>query len=181
MKYIFLSALFFFVKAGSNPSQEVQPSKSKISFSISNMIVNTVEGSFTDFSGEVFFDINKMENSRFQIKIPVASIDTDNEERDKHLMAEDYFYKDKFPYAVFTSSFVNKTAEGFDITGKLSVRGESKTITIPFSYTKTSDGYLLKGEYEIDRYDFKIGDKGSFLMGRDVDLEIQCYIVEKQN
>lgn len=150
--------------------------KSGVSFSINNMIFNTVEGSFKNFKGEVEFDINKPESSSFKIQIPVASIDTENEDRDKHLLAKKYFDAEKYPFIEFNSTFVNKTAEGFDITGNLKIKGLIKAFTIPFTSEKTKDGFLLKGQFEIDRYDFKVGPSGSFGMGREVSLKINCFL-----
>lgn len=176
MRSLFLISAFLLSHVGGLKPETLDKSKSSVSFSISNLYVNTVEGSFSDFTGKVVFDAQKPENSTFKIKIPVSSIDTENKDRDKHLQAEEYFNSEKFPYIIFTSSFVKKTALGLDITGNLSIKGVSKKFTIPFTYSKNDGGYLLKGNFELDRYDFKVGSDGSFSMGIEVNLKIDCYI-----
>lgn len=158
------------------PKQTIDSAKSSISFSISNLYVNTVEGNFMGFEGDVKLDLKNLGNSSFEIKIPVSNINTENKDRDNHLQAEEYFNSSKFPFIIFTSTNVISTAKGLDISGKLNIKGITKTITIPFKYETTKEGYLLIGNFQVDRYDFKVGSEGSFGMGRMVDLKIQCLI-----
>ncbi len=167
---IVLSSLLFIL------NQKIDSQKSTVTFSISNLFVNTVEGSFRNFEGEASFDIENPEKSSFKIKIPVSSINTENEDRDKHLQAEEYFHSEKFPFVEFNSTFVNKTAEGIDISGMLKIKGVTKEFTIPFNSEKTKEGYHLTGKLEIDRFDFNVGSEGSFSMGRKVELGIDFYI-----
>lgn len=176
MKSLSIALLLFFGSSAILSAQTIDSEKSKVNFSISNMKWRTVEGSFSKFSGTANFNDKDLAKANFEISIPVSSIDTDNSKRDKHLQAEEYFNSAKYSNITFKSTFVNATATGIDITGKLTIKGVSKTVTIPFKYETTSNGYLLKGDLELDRYDYKVGSDGTFAMGRKVQLEILCYL-----
>ena len=171
---LFIAILFNL--GGSLKAQTIDTDKSRANFSISNMKIGSVLGSFSEFSGTSNFDTRDITKSSFEISIPVSSIDTKNPKRDAHLQAEEYFNAGVHPNITFKSAFVNPTAIGLDITGKLNIKGTEKTVTIPFRYETTEEGYLLKGNFVLDRYDFKVGGKGSFAMGREVKLEILCYL-----
>ncbi len=151
--------------------------KSVVNFEVDNFKVNTVEGSFSGITGSVDFDPAKLEEARFDIRIAIKSIDTDNDTRDKDLQAEEYFHSEKYPFATFVSTEVNLVGDKFWVKGKLTIKGISKDISIPFKLSYLRGGYLLEGPIVLDRYDFKIGSTSSFSIGREVKLNVRCYLV----
>ncbi len=52
----------------------------------------------------------------------------------------------------------------------MTLRGIRKDISIPFTF----DNNMFKGEFEIDRTEYNIGPKGSFMVGKNIDVEIKC-------
>src|SRR5687768_8729735 len=62
-----------------------------VGFSVPHMVVSEVEGQFKTFSGKVALDEKDVTKSQVEFTAEVASIDTDNADRDKHLRSGDFF------------------------------------------------------------------------------------------
>jgi len=91
------------------------------------------------------------------VEIDVASIDTDNAKRDKHLRNEDFFEVDKFPKATFEILQMKETAKDtLQGKGRLSIKGIAKEYD--FQAKLSSDGKIEKysGSIKINRKDFGI-------------------------
>jgi polyisoprenoid-binding protein YceI len=145
--------------------------------------VSKVRGRFTDYDGTIVVDKAKPEASSVELTIKAASIDTDNENRDKDLRGPNYFDVEKFPEITFKSSKVTpKGGDRYDVTGTLTMHGVSKEITLPVSYLGTVDsGRGVKAGFEtaitLNRKDFgivfnRVLDSGGTMLGDDVLISI---------
>ncbi|MEM7622856.1 MAG: YceI family protein [Planctomycetota bacterium] len=88
-------------------------------------------GRFNAGDGEFFIDTDNPSNSFFRATIQMASVDTGNESRDKHLQAADFFNARQFPTATFESTGF-RAAGGenmYELMGDLTFMGETKPIT----------------------------------------------------
>src|SRR5687768_8771496 len=72
-------------------SYAVDPVHSSVSFGISHAGISDIHGRFNDFSGTFVIDKEDPSKSSFALDIKVESVDTNNEKRDEHLRAPDYF------------------------------------------------------------------------------------------
>lgn len=170
----FCGLLFVLWSLGTQ-AQSIDPSKSYISFEIGNMLVNTVHGKISGMEGTVNFDAAEPESASFDVCVDPATVDTDNHERDDHLKNPDFFDVEKYPSICFVSSSVAQTDDGFITKGKLTINGHTNEVTIPF----TRDGQTLKGQFELDRFDYQLGAKaydGTFAVDDDVEVEIVCVL-----
>ncbi|MFA7553026.1 MAG: YceI family protein [Spongiibacteraceae bacterium] len=102
-----------------------------IVFKIPHLGYSMLLGQFTKFSGDFSYDANNVEASRISVNIDTTSLNSNHAERDKHLKSDDYIDAKKYPTATFTSTQVKDLGEGkLAITGDLTLRGVTKTITI---------------------------------------------------
>lgn len=108
----------------------VDPVHSSVSFGISHAGISDIHGRFNDFSGTFVIDKDDPSKSTFALDIKVASVDTNNEKRDEHLKAPDYFNEKQFPLLSFKSTKVKATDAGYDVTGDLTLHGVTKPITL---------------------------------------------------
>ena len=67
----------------------IDPSHSTVGFSVRHLM-SKVRGSFTEFSGEIVTTEDVL-GSRVSVRIPTASITTNNAQRDGHLRSTDFF------------------------------------------------------------------------------------------
>ena len=144
------------------------PGKSTVQFTVSNFGVNTVEGSFADVKGTVNFDQAHPAKAEIDVHVAVNTISTGIAERDEHLQESEYFHAEKYPFIKFKSTSVSKTKSGVLLKGTLTIKGISKAIVVPATYTQKG----LTCNFTIDRYDFKVGSSGSFAIGRDVAVAV---------
>jgi len=130
-------------------------------------------------TGTVVFDKENPEQSRVDVTLPVAQIDTHVPALTKEFLGADYFNVSKYPSAVFHSTKV--TAKGdnkFDVEGNLTLKGITKPVTLHATLTKQGEHPMVKKQAigfdataDIKRSDFKL-DKYVPAVGDDVTLTI---------
>src|SRR5687768_17918411 len=87
----------------------IDPAHSRIGFVARHAMVTKVRGSFNEFEGSGYFDADDPANSRLELVIKAASIDTRNADRDGHLRSNDFFAMDEYPEITFRSTSVEQT------------------------------------------------------------------------
>ena len=169
----------------------VDKSHSEASFKVRHLLGRTA-GRFTDFGGRVQLDPEKLESSSVEFRIRAASVDTDVEDRDKHLRTADFFDVENHPEIVFRSESIRRAGKNrYDVTGTLSIRGIEKRVTLPVVYygqTRDPWGSERAGfstAITLDRKDFgmvwnKALDQGGFLLGDEVWVTLEIEAVREK-
>lgn len=147
--------------------------ESTLDFKIGNFGFD-VKGSFTGFKGDIHFDPQNVANSMFDVTIDASTVNTDNNSRDQHLGGESYFDVKNYPTIHFISSKITAGGKGnvFIAYGKLTIKGKSKDISIPFIATPETDGYQFKGSFKINRKDFGVGGTSTISNELEVSLNV---------
>lgn len=146
--------------------------ESSINFTIRNLGIN-VDGHFEAFSITPQFKNNELVN--LSASITTASIKTGIDTRDEHLLDEDYFHSKKHPIISLKSTDIKiQKNNNYIVKANLSIKGETKTITISMQINKIDDGYKISSFFEMDRTDFKVGGS-SFIMSKTVKANIIYY------
>lgn len=167
----------------------VDKGHSTATFKIRHFTANVV-GSFNDFDGTVTIDRANPAKSSVEFTIQTASIDTNSENRDKHLRSADFFDVEKFPAITFKSTAVAaKGSEAFDVTGDLTMHGVTKRVTLPVSFggfakTKRGEKAGFEVETTLNRKDYGIVwnralDEGGFMLSDDVKVTINLEMDRK--
>jgi polyisoprenoid-binding protein YceI len=149
--------------------------KSTVQFTIGNFGFD-VKGSFTGIQGLINFDAANPANGNMDITVDAGTINTDNSRRDKHLKDESYFDVKNYPNIHFVSAKITTFAKtgNYIVFGKLTIKGKSKDISIPFSVTPVNDEFLFKGTFKINRKDFGVGGTSTISNELEVTLNIQA-------
>jgi polyisoprenoid-binding protein YceI len=109
----------------------VDPTHSHIEFAVRHLMISTVKGSFAEVSGTLIGDESDLDHASIELTIPVAGIDTHENQRDGHLRSADFFDSEHYPAITFRStSIVRADSDKFTVTGNLTIRGVSKPITL---------------------------------------------------
>jgi len=152
---------------------------SQIGFKIRHLVAKS-SGRFTKFEGAITVDAKDIAKSKVEVTIDAASINTDNEARDKHLRGADFFEVEKFPTITFKSSAVKEVEKGkLQVTGDLTMHGVTKSITFPITNAGTRAGMkpgsvvagFIDGALKINRNDFGIKTYPGVL-GDDVEISL---------
>ena len=129
-----------------------------IGFKVRHMGLIEVPGFFRDFTGEVNFNADDVTKSSVTFKAMTTSVDTGVPNRDKHLRTGDFFDVEKFPEMTFKSTKVEKKGKTWLVTGDLTMRGVTKSVSIPFDIS----GWLPASE----RAGMKMGIAGETTLNR---------------
>lgn len=172
---------------------DIDPAHSSISFSIDHMVVSEVEGSFDTLSGAITgFDGKDASKASVQVSVDVASIDTNNKDRDDHLRGADFFDVAQFPTATFQSKAIRQGAGGaYEVVGDFTLHGVTKELVIPVKFRGTvvdpwgNNRAGFAGDVTINRQDYgltwnKTLDAGGLAVGDEARLTLRVEAVEKK-
>lgn len=150
---------------------------SSVEFIISNLGFN-VTGRFSGLKGVILFDERNLSASSFSVTINAASVDTDNETRDKHLRGEGYLAVTTYPQIGMRSvKLAKSTTPGYYVIfATLTIKETSKDISFPFTLVPEGGAYRFKGEFMIKRRDFAVGGKNTISN----DLKVKLNVLTKK-
>lgn len=147
-----------------------------VTFTIKNFGLNT-SGKLKGLKGDIKWDEQNVAASSFTVSADVNTINTGVEGRDNHLKKEDYFNVAKYPTITFTSTGITNTNGAYSVTGNISIKGTTKTISFPFTVLKTSNGYVFDGSFNINRKDYNIGG-GSMVLSDDANVHLKVQAIQ---
>lgn len=134
---LFLTAVLFAAAQQPAPPQglvyTVDNAHSVLDFTVRLVGFNRVRGSFKDYSANIYLVEGDPLKSSVSFVASVASIDTDNDERDRDLMNPAFFDQKRFPQIKFTSQTVELSGAGFVVTGPLTIKDSTHLVRIPFT------------------------------------------------
>lgn len=150
----------------------VDSEKAKVSFGIKGPF-GTVHGDFTGLKATIDFDEKNPGGGSVTATIDAKTVNTGIGLRNRHLRTEEQFFNtDKYPEISFRSKKIEKAGEGFKAEGELTLKGVTKPVEIPFTFTPAEGGGLFKGHFVIKRLDFNVGKPGGSI-GEDVTIDLE--------
>ena len=119
--------------------------------------------------------------SSVRAEIKVASVDTDNPKRDRHLRSDDFFNAQRFPNITFESTNLKLEGNGeYRVDGILTIRDVSKPITLEGKMLGKIPGRVaFEAAGQINRQDFNVTWNktlqvvGGLMVSDEVDLNIE--------
>ncbi len=167
---------------------QIDPSHSEIQFSVRHMMISKVRGRFREFAGTIEIG-ERPEDSRVDVVIEAASIDTRDRTRDEHLRSAEFLDVERFPEVRFTSTSASPgEKDRWDVTGDLTVRDVTRPVVLHVEFSGgTVDpwGNLRAGflaDAEIDREEFDITWNQAlegFLVGKGVRVDIDVEAIRR--
>lgn len=152
-----------------------------INFRIKHLGYSWLLGRFNDFDGSFTFDEANPANSKVDVTIKTASLDSNHAERDTHLRGDKFLDVSKFPTATFKSTKISKgdDAGEYTVTGDLTLHGVTKPVTIEVESVGAGPdpwgGYRrgFEGETRLTLADFGIDKFDLGPASKQVELELQ--------
>ena len=123
---------------------KIDPAHSFAMFRITHMNIGATYGAISLPTG-TFEETD--EGVKMEVILDVNNIDTGNEARDKHLKGPDFFNVKQFPQMTFKSTGSKKTDAGAEVTGDLTIKGTTKSITVKLD--KVGEGKGMQGESRV--------------------------------
>ena len=169
----------------------IDPTHSEIHFKVRHMMVSNVTGSFDKFEGSVESENEDFEGADIAFSADVASISTNNADRDKHLRSDDFFNAEKYPKLTFQStSFTKKSNGDYELKGNLTIRNVTKPVTLGVEYNgsavdpygQTKAGFEISGKINRKEYNLKwdaVTEAGSIVVSDEVRLVVNVQLVKQ--
>jgi polyisoprenoid-binding protein YceI len=166
----------------------IDPGHSDVAFTVRHLMVSKVRGHFTRFQGELTLTPAPRASS-VTATIELASIDTNNPQRDDDLRSANFFETDAYPTMTFRSTSIRHGEDGFDVDGELTLHGVTRPVTLALDvngltrdpYGGTRAGF--SATTGLDRGDFGIStnipmDGGGVVIGDRIQvfLEIEAVL-----
>ncbi len=119
--------------AASVTEYQIDPTHSELTFRIRHML-GRVNGGFGAWGGTITVDSATPANSRVEVTIKTASIDTKNSTRDNHLRSAEFFGADSFPVITFRSTRVVTQGKALTVSGDLTMHGRTRPVVLTGTY-----------------------------------------------
>ncbi len=144
-----------------------------------------VQGQFNDFAGSFVYEPGQPETWKVQAAIQAGSIDTNVEQRDKHLRSADFFDVATYPTLTFASSQVTAvTPTSAKVHGLLGLHGVEKPVVLDVEIHgvgKDPWGNVRSGftaTTTINRTEFGLTwnqalETGQLLVGEEVEIRLE--------
>jgi polyisoprenoid-binding protein YceI len=169
----------------------VDAAHSTVGFAVKHMGIANVRGQFTEFQGtlEVGEDLA---SSSARGSVKVASITTDEEQRDEHLRSPDFFNVEEFPEILFESTLVEAIDdESTSVVGNLTMHGVTQEVRLKAVVQGTDTdpwgneraGLEVVGCLKRSDFDMKFNQalgSGNVLVGDKVNMSLSISAVRQE-
>jgi polyisoprenoid-binding protein YceI len=169
----------------------VDPMHSGVHFKVRHIGLSSVHGRFNRFDatlrvGETLADV------RVEATIEMSSVDTNQPDRDAHLLSTNFFSVDQHPLMTFRSTGLRLAGEGdggYQLDGDLTINGVTQPVTLDVEFNGVevlpADGTTHAGfsaTTTVDRDDFGIDfnvplGMDRFALGKKIAVELELQFV----
>jgi len=170
---------------------QINTPESAVQFSARHMMVATLGGNFSKFSGTVQYDPKDVSKTVIQATIDTTSENSGVEGRDKDLKSANFLEVDKYPTMTFQSKRVDSAGNGkLKVTGDLTLHGVTKEIVLdvegPTPIIKDARGGLHMGAAaatKINRKEFGINfnrllDNGGAVVSDEITIKLEIELMQ---
>jgi len=157
-----LAAVVASAPAAAAPHWTVNAAKSRLGFSV-QWGASPFTATFRSWKADIAFDPNDLAHSSADVVIDVASETSGDDEADAGVQGAQGFQASQFATARFvTTGIAHKSGDAYVANGKLTIRGITKQVALPFTLAISGDGAHMLGSAEVSRMDFGVGHGGDF-------------------
>lgn len=164
---------------------------SELGFKIKHLMITNVSGGFKNFSGEVETNGEDFTSATISLGAEIASISTNNEQRDAHLLASDFFEADVYPTLTFDSTKIERiSSDEFTLLGELTMKGITKPVKLHVEYSGlTKDpwggeraGFLVTGKINRSEWGLNFNaalETGGLVLSEEVKIYSEVQLVKQ--
>lgn len=165
---------------------KLDPAHSGVHFKVRHLGLTNVRGRFNGF--DAWLEVGEdLPSTRFGATIDIATVDTNQPDRDAHLRSTDFFSADAHPTMTFESAAIEDLGDGeYVATGDLTINGVTKAVTLRVEFTGVElhpgDGLrhagfiattsMLRDDFGID-FNMPLGVH-KYALGKKIDIEIDA-------
>jgi polyisoprenoid-binding protein YceI len=166
---------------------EIDPGHADVSFTGRHFMVTKVRGRFTDVRGSVTV-ADDPADSRVDVVIGMASVESGNPTRDEHLRSSELFQVERFPEATFRSVQVDWRGTSGVVVGDLTIHGVTKRVPLDVVFEGHArdpwggERAIFSAQTRINREDFGVTwnvalETGGVLVSKEILITIDVETV----
>ena len=168
---------------------QLDPYHTQVEFSAKHFGMMTVRGHFREVTASGQIDPATPAAASIEVTINVASLTTNNPQRDNDLRSSYFLELDKYPTITFKSTRVEPAGQDrYTLTGDLTVKGITRPLTLQVQrYGEINDAQMghrvaFSAEGEINRKDFgmefdMLADN-RLVVGHEIKIFVETEVVE---
>ncbi|HBN50381.1 MULTISPECIES: YceI family protein [Thalassospira] len=154
---VIVPAIAVWVPAFAADTWQVKADDSDIKFSGTQLGAD-FEGAFDKFTAEIVFSPDDLAGSKVSVLIDIASVDTENADRDSQIISADWFDVAQWPTARFETKSFREIGPGqYEAVADLTIRDVTKEVVLPFNLEIEGNEADAEGTLVIKRTDFGVG------------------------
>lgn len=143
----------------SAPAWTVDHTQSRLGFS-SASDGQPLTGQFRSWDAQIAFDPANLGASSATVTIALGSVETQDTTQAPQLSEDIWFRTAMFPNATFRTSAIRAEGDGYVADGMLTIRDQTKPVSMPFDLTIDGDVAKMNGALTINRKDWGLGVGG---------------------
>jgi polyisoprenoid-binding protein YceI len=169
----------------------IDPTHSEVQFKVKHLVISTVTGQFTSFSGEIHTEGEEVNGANAIFSAAVDSISTNNTDRDGHLKSADFFDAENHPTIDFANgTFRQVSGNEYELSGDLTLKGHTHPVTLSAElggiatdpYGQVKIGFEMSGK--ISRKEFGLTwsamtEAGGVVVGDEIKLLFNVQFVKQ--
>ena len=166
---------------------QIDPGHADVAFTGRHFMVTKVRGRFTEVSGTVTIG-EDMRDSRVEVVIGMASVESGSATRDEHLRSAELFDVERFPEATFRSVEVEWSGSRGVVLGDLTIHGVTRRVPLEVTFEGHArdpwggERAVFSAETRINREDFGVSwnmalEAGGVLVSKEVSISIDVETV----
>jgi polyisoprenoid-binding protein YceI len=169
---------------------EIDPGHADVAFIGRHFMLAKVRGRFTGVSGAIAVADDPTE-SRLDVTIDMASVDSGDRARDDHLRSADFFDVENHPVATFRSTAITRSGTSGTVTGDLTIRDVTRPLTLQVEYLGHvrdpwgADRAVFSAHATLNREDWGLTwnmvlESGGLVVSKEIRLEIEVEAVRNE-
>ncbi|WP_054953177.1 YceI family protein [Flaviflexus massiliensis] len=171
-----------------NGTYVLDTTHTQIGFVARHAMVTKVRGRFADFEGTASTGEN-LQDAKINVVIQAASVNSGNADRDAHMNTAEFFDTENHPTITFDSTHIAANGENLAVTGDLTIKGITKSVTVDFEYMGAAQDPFgnervgLEGSVVVNRKDWNIDfdvplATGGLLVSEKITLEFEISAIK---
>jgi len=181
------AALFalLFVPVSAADAYKVDGGHSTVMFKVNHLGFSHTYGRFNEIDGSALIDEANASGSSISLSLDAGSVDTGNPPRDEHIRKADFLNAKEFPTITFKSKSVKKKGKVYEVAGELTLRGVTKSITVPMTRLETGNDPWgnertgFDGSFTIERADYGVNYMPEGI-GADVTMILSIELIKEK-
>lgn len=153
-------------------SYDIDSVHSQIAFAVTHLGISTIRGTFDRFGASLHVG-DDLATTTVGVEAEVASINTGNRDRDASMFAPGFFDTTAHPQITFRSTSIAQTADGYTMTGDLTINGVTQSVTFDAAFNGSgtfpvddsthfgfsASGVISRSSFAVSEYPGMISDE----------------------